>query len=65
MNIRSRAIILNKTKYSESSVIVKAFTREAGVQSFILKQGQTGPSRKPDIGGNHLRRPSRKYQIPE
>ena len=37
MNIRSRAIILNKTKYSESSVIVKAFTREAGVQSFILK----------------------------
>ena len=37
MNIRSRAIILNKTKYSESSVIVKVFTREAGVQSFILK----------------------------
>ena len=37
MNIRSRAIVLNKTKYSESSVIVKMFTREAGVQSFILK----------------------------
>lgn len=37
MNIRSRAIVLNKTKYSESSVIVKVFTREAGVQSFILK----------------------------
>ena len=37
MHIRSRAIVLNKTKYSESSVIVKMFTREAGVQSFILK----------------------------
>ena len=37
MHIRSRAIVLNKTKYSESSVIVKVFTREAGVQSFILK----------------------------
>ena len=37
MNISSRAIVLNKTKYSESSVIVKVFTREAGVQSFILK----------------------------
>lgn len=37
MNISSRAIVLNKTKYSESSVIVKVFTREAGIQSFILK----------------------------
>lgn len=37
MHIRTRAIVLNKTKYSESSVIVKVFTREAGVQSFILK----------------------------
>ena len=37
MNISSRAIVLNKTKYSESSVIARIFTREAGVQSFILK----------------------------
>ena len=37
MHIRSRAIVLNKTKFSESSVIARVFTREAGVQSFILK----------------------------
>lgn len=37
MHIRTRAIILNKTKYSDSSLIARVFTREAGVQSFILK----------------------------
>ena len=37
MHVRTRAIVLNKTKYSESSVIARVFTREAGVQSFILK----------------------------
>lgn len=37
MHIRTRAIVLNKTKYSDSSLIARVFTREAGVQSFILK----------------------------
>ena len=37
MHIRTRAIVLNKTKYSDSSLIVRIFTREAGVQSFFLK----------------------------
>lgn len=37
MKINSRGIVLNKTKYSETSVIVRIFTRESGVQSFILK----------------------------
>lgn len=37
MHIRTRAIVLNKTKYSDSSLIARIFTREAGVQSFILK----------------------------
>ena len=37
MHIRTRAIVLNKTKYSDNSLIARVFTREAGVQSFILK----------------------------
>ena len=37
MHIRTRAIVLNKTKDSDSSLIARIFTREAGVQSFILK----------------------------
>ena len=31
MHIRTRAIVLNKTKYSDSSLIARVFTREAGV----------------------------------
>lgn len=37
MNISTRGIILHKTKYAETSVIVQIFTRFAGVQSFIVK----------------------------
>ena len=37
MQIKTRGIVLHKTKYSENSVIVNIFTREAGVQSFIVK----------------------------
>ena len=37
MHVTTRGIVLHKTKYSENSVIVNIFTREAGVQSFIVK----------------------------
>ena len=37
MQIKTCGIVLHKTKYSENSVIVNIFTREAGVQSFIVK----------------------------
>lgn len=37
MQVSTRGIVLHKTKYSESSVIVNIFTREAGVQSFMVK----------------------------
>lgn len=37
MNITTKGIVLHKTKYSETSVIVRIFTREAGVRSFIVK----------------------------
>ncbi len=37
MHITTRGIVLHKTKYSENSVIVNIFTRDAGVQSFIVK----------------------------
>ncbi|PLW96149.1 MAG: DNA repair protein RecO [Marinilabiliales bacterium] len=33
----TRAIILRQTKYSESSIILKAFTEHSGVQSYILR----------------------------
>lgn len=37
MHVTTRGIVLHKTKYSENSVIVNIFTREAGVQSFMVK----------------------------
>lgn len=37
MDIKTKAIVLNKTKYSETSVVVKMFTRETGVQGFMVK----------------------------
>ncbi len=37
MQITTKGIVLHKTRYSESSVIVKIFTKDAGVQSFMLK----------------------------
>ncbi len=37
MNIKTKGIVLHKTKYSETSVIVRIFTRTSGVQSFIVK----------------------------
>lgn len=37
MHISTQGIVLHKVKYSESSIIVKIFTRSCGVQSFMLK----------------------------
>lgn len=37
MNIKTKGIVLHKTKYSETSVIVSIFTRTSGVKSFIVK----------------------------
>lgn len=37
MHISTQGIVLHKVKYSESSIIVKIFTRSHGVQSFMLK----------------------------
>ena len=37
MKYNSRAIALTYLKYSESSIIVKLFTEEHGLQTFIVK----------------------------
>ena len=36
MRIRTRAIILHATKYSETSLIVRAYTEQSGMLSFIV-----------------------------
>lgn len=37
MQITTKGIVLHKIRYSESSIIVKILTKDAGVQSFIIK----------------------------
>lgn len=37
MNIHTKGIVLHKTKYSDTSVIARIYTRVAGVQSFMVK----------------------------
>ncbi len=37
MFIKTKGIVLHKTKYSDSDLIVKIYTEKAGTQSFILK----------------------------
>ncbi|MBQ4356276.1 MAG: DNA repair protein RecO [Bacteroidales bacterium] len=37
MHLTTRGIVLHQTKYSDTSVIVNIFTREAGMQAFIVK----------------------------
>ena len=37
MYITTPAIVLNKLRYNESDLIVKCFTRESGLKSYILK----------------------------
>ena len=44
---RSRAIVLNKTNYSETSLIIKIYTEQEGLLSFIVKgiRGKKGKLR--------------------
>ena len=37
MNITTRGIVFNKIKYAESSLVVKIFTEEVGLQSYLVK----------------------------
>ena len=37
MFVKTKGIVLHKTKYSDSDLIVKIYTEKAGTQSFILK----------------------------
>ena len=37
MFVKTKGIVLHKTKYSENSLIVKIYTEKAGTQSFIVK----------------------------
>ena len=45
MQISTRAIVLHKTKYSDTSLIVKLFTEEFGLQSYLV-QGARGKKSK-------------------
>lgn len=38
--IKTRAIVLHRFPYSDSSFIVKALTEESGIVSFIVKGGK-------------------------
>lgn len=40
MIVKSRAIVLHRFPYSDSSWIVKVLTQECGVVSFIVKGGK-------------------------
>jgi len=37
MNITTRGIVFNKIKYGESSLVVKIFTEEVGLQSYLVR----------------------------
>ena len=43
MNVTTRGIVFHKVKYGETSLIVKIYTEELGLQSFIVK-GASGKS---------------------
>ncbi|MBN2616087.1 MAG: DNA repair protein RecO [Bacteroidales bacterium] len=43
MNLTTRGIVFHKVKYGETSLIVKIFTEELGLQSFMVK-GASGKS---------------------
>jgi DNA repair protein RecO (recombination protein O) len=40
MNLKSHAIVLKSTKYTDSSLIIKLFTKESGLQSYIVSFGK-------------------------
>ncbi len=37
MNVTTRGIVFNKVRYAESSLVVKVFTEELGLQSYLVK----------------------------
>ena len=37
MFVTSKAIVLHKTKYADSGIVVKMFTERYGTQTFIIK----------------------------
>ena len=37
ITIKTRAIVLQSIKYGDSSLVVKMFTEEEGLQSFMVK----------------------------
>src|SRR5688500_7009185 len=41
MILKTRGIVLNVVKYSDSSLIVKVFTLDAGLKSFMVKGART------------------------
>ena len=45
MYLKTRAIVLKNTNYSESSIISKIYTREFGVKTYILKGIRKGKSK--------------------
>lgn len=45
MNVTTRGIVFNKVKYGESSLVVKVFTEELGLQSYLVK-GVNGKNAK-------------------
>jgi len=45
MYSKTRAIVLKNTNYSESSIISKIFTREFGIQTYILRGVRKGKSK--------------------
>src|SRR5690606_20561937 len=46
MQIHTSAIVLSSVKYSDNGLIVKCYTENSGVQSFILKNAFSGKNKK-------------------
>jgi DNA repair protein RecO (recombination protein O) len=50
MLVSTEAISLNYVKYSETSIIVKCFTKSDGLKSYLLKGIRTSKKKKINIG---------------
>ncbi len=42
MLVTTEALVLSKTNYSESSLIVRCYTRSDGIKSYMIKGGKQG-----------------------
>lgn len=54
MEINTRGIVLNSVRYGDSSLIVKIFTEELGLQSFMVKGARQRHTRRPASLFGHL-----------